>query len=172
MNARLHAHAAGLGRHRKTVTVRTIVILLGLFASSAIWSLASLHPEGVRLDTLISRQAIAADLLQGEFIDGVRPYRGEGTAIVADAQDGGFEVRFTDFSVSQGPDLHVWLVAHPDPRNSRHVRISETLPLGSLKATSGDQAYSIPAGTDFSKYQSVVIWCKVVNGLFAAAVLR
>ena len=110
--------------------------------------------------------------MRGAFINGVGPYRGEGTAIVSDGQDGQLGVRFTDFSVSRGPDLHVWLVAHPDPRNNRHVQTSETISLGPLSALSGDQSYSIPAGTDLAKFRSVVIWCKSVNSMFAAAALR
>ena len=172
MNARPYTGATELRRHRKFAIARTIVILLGYAAGNAIWSLPEVHRGNVRFEAPIGGRAIAADLLQGDFIDGVGPYRGEGTAIVADAQDGGFVVRFTGFRVSRGPDLHVWLVAHADPRNNRDVLTSEMMTLGPLKANSGAQSYPIPAGTDFSQYQSVVIWCKSVNSLFSSAALH
>ncbi|MCZ6605961.1 MAG: DM13 domain-containing protein [Alphaproteobacteria bacterium] len=149
----------------KKAAVRSIFVLLGLVACNAIWSLAS-------PDVGNGWQASAANILQGEFTDGVGRYKGRGTAIVADADDGAFTVSFANFSVTRGPDLRVWLVAHPNPQNSRDVLESETMELGPLKARTGPQTYPIPTGTDFSKYQSLVIWCKAVNGLFSPVVLR
>jgi hypothetical protein len=36
----------------------------------------------------------------------------------------------------------------------------------------GNQNYDIPAGTDLSRYQSVVIYCKPFHVVFATATLR
>lgn len=44
--------------------------------------------------------------------------------------------------------------------------------LGPLKGTEGDQNYSIPAGTDLSKYKTVAIYCERFNVTFGAAPLQ
>ena len=44
--------------------------------------------------------------------------------------------------------------------------------LGKLKANNGNQNYNIPDGTDLSKYDSVLIWCKQFSVLFGNAELR
>ncbi|MEE8262035.1 MAG: DM13 domain-containing protein [Gammaproteobacteria bacterium] len=43
--------------------------------------------------------------------------------------------------------------------------------LGQLKGNIGDQNYAIPADTEVSKYQSVVIWCEQFGVLFSPAKL-
>ena len=84
---------------------------------------------------------------------------------------GTYEVQFTAFEVTNGPDLEVWLSAHPDPQSSGDVKGEPFLSLGQLKGNVGDQAYSIPAGTDVAIYPSVVIWCEQFGVLFSPAVL-
>jgi hypothetical protein len=43
------------------------------------------------------------------------------------------------------------------------------LNLGALKGTDGAFNYEVPAGTDVSQYQSVIIWCKQFDVLFGHA---
>jgi hypothetical protein len=45
------------------------------------------------------------------------------------------------------------------------------LSLGALKGNVGDQAYSVPEGTDVTAYKSVVIWCEQFGVLFSPAAL-
>jgi hypothetical protein len=84
---------------------------------------------------------------------------------------GGFEVQLTEFQTTNGPDLEVWLSAHPDPTSSDDVKGAEWVSLGQLKGNVGDQAYAVPEGTDFSAFRSVVIWCEQFGVLFSPAAL-
>lgn len=43
------------------------------------------------------------------------------------------------------------------------------LEVSTLKATSGDQNYTLPAGTDPAKYKAVVIYCKSFSVIFGYA---
>ena len=44
--------------------------------------------------------------------------------------------------------------------------------LGRLKANNGNQNYDIPPGTDLSKYDTALIWCKAFSVLFGSAELK
>jgi hypothetical protein len=88
---------------------------------------------------------------------------GEGTARIIETAPGSFTVRLEDFAVRNGPDLYVYL--SPDAAGYADGAIE----LGRLKADRGNQNYEVPAGTDVSNVQSVVIWCKRFAVLFATA---
>jgi hypothetical protein len=79
-------------------------------------------------------------------------------------------LRFEDFSVTNGPDLHVILTRHPAPAGPSDVG-EDYIDLGSLKGNLGNQNYEIPAGVDLSEYQGVVIYCVPFHVVFATATL-
>lgn len=72
-------------------------------------------------------------------------------------------LRLEDFSVTNGPDLYVYLATDS--------QASDFVDLGRLKANNGNQNYEIPEGTDLSKYNTVVIWCKQFSVYFGGAEL-
>jgi hypothetical protein len=82
-----------------------------------------------------------------------------------------------DFNISTGPDLVV-ILSSASNLGLDYVAFSETvtaapiLYLGELMTTSGAQAYTIPAGTDLSQYNSVIVWCRQYSVAFAAAAIR
>ncbi|MGI8831251.1 MAG: DM13 domain-containing protein, partial [Nitrososphaeraceae archaeon] len=43
--------------------------------------------------------------------------------------------------------------------------------VGKLKANNGNQNYDIPAATDLSKYDTILIWCRPFSVLFGSAEL-
>jgi hypothetical protein len=90
---------------------------------------------------------------------------GEGTARLIETAPGTFTVRLEDFAVRNGPDLFVYL--SPDADGYADGAIE----LGRLKADQGNQNYKVPAGTDLSNVESIVIWCKQFAVLFATATL-
>jgi hypothetical protein len=49
--------------------------------------------------------------------------------------------------------------------------VSDFVDLGNLKGNVGDQNYEVPAGTDLSRYDTVVIWCVRFSANFGDAVL-
>lgn len=156
---------------RKFLTVIVPVFLLGFVLGNAFWYLAS----PLWIDNVISEalpeELMVTPIAAGTFRDADAAHRGSGTATVLETAGGAHLVRLTDFQVTNGPDLEVWLVAEPDPENSAAVKASTWVSLGQLKGNIGDQTYQVPEGTDISAYQSVVIWCEQFGVLFSPAAL-
>ena len=101
---------------------------------------------------------------RGTFRDADSFHRGSGSATVYTLPDGKRILRFEDFSVTNGPALSVYLVRSADGDVG-----SGFLDLGKLKGNKGNQNYEIPAGTDLSMYNSVVIWCVPFGVTFTVA---
>jgi hypothetical protein len=80
-------------------------------------------------------------------------------------------LRLTDFKTSNGPDVHVYLVAAPDAMDDATVKKAGFLDLGSMKGNMGDKNYDVPDDADLKKYQSVTIWCARFNVNFGTAPL-
>ena len=62
-----------------------------------------------------------------------------------------------DFEVGPGPKYHVYLVPKAMVRESAHVAQTMFVDLGRLRSFKGNQKYTIPAGIDLTKFDSVVI---------------
>ena len=83
-------------------------------------------------------------------------------------------LRLTNFKTSNGPDVHVILIAAKDAADDANFLKGNTerVDLGTLKGNEGDQNYDIPSGTDLSKFQTVSIYCERFNVNFGAAPLE
>lgn len=94
-----------------------------------------------------------------------------GRATIYQDADGKLILRLTNFKTSNGPDVHVILVALKDADDDANFLKSDTkrVELGKLKGNEGDQNYSIPGGTDLDKFQTVSIYCERFNANFGAA---
>jgi electron transfer DM13 len=90
-----------------------------------------------------------------------------GTALVLRLADGSTVVRLEGLDTSSGPDVHVTLSTTPSTGGDRDY--VDYLDLGSLKGNHGNQNYGVPAGTDLSRFRSVVIWCKRFSVGFGVA---
>lgn len=97
-----------------------------------------------------------------------------GRATIYQEKDGQLILRLTNFKTSNGPDVHVILIAATDADDDANFLKSNTerVELGKLKGNEGDQNYTIPSGTDLSKYQTVSIYCERFNANFGAAPLE
>jgi hypothetical protein len=93
-----------------------------------------------------------------------------GTARLLHLGDGSVIVRLEDLDTSNGPDVRVYLSSIPADRGL-HDYGHGFVDLGGLKGNRGSQNYRVPAGTDLSKYRSVVIWCRRFTVGFAVAPL-
>ncbi len=102
---------------------------------------------------------------EGAFRDGEPGHTGSGTARIIRDAEGQLFLRFEGFSVTNGPDLRVYLSTTDGYGNA-------PLELGKLKATDGNQNYAIPAGVDVSAFRSAIIWCEPFRVLFAIATLE
>ena len=83
-------------------------------------------------------------------------------------------LRITHFKTSNGPNVHVLLIAASDAKDDENFLTEklDRVDLGSLKGNEGDQNYTIPNGTDLSKYKAVSIFCERFNANFGAAPLE
>lgn len=153
--------------------LRTLAIfiaggLVGAPVGAFLWyAFSPLLFDEVVVETLAEAQIVAT----GSFRDADRAHQGSGTASLVALPGGGHEIQLADFQVTNGPDLEVWLSAHPDPGSSSDVADNAWVALGQLKGNIGDQAYSVPADVDVSAFQSVVIWCEQFGVLFSPAAL-
>ncbi len=82
-----------------------------------------------------------------------------GRARLLELDDGSLFLRFEDLDTSNGPDLRVYL-SEIGASNDWHAYGERFLDLGALKGNRGDQNYEIPKGTDLSRFNSAVIWCR------------
>lgn len=98
-------------------------------------------------------------------------HHASGVATVYAMSDGHRILRFTDFEVSNGPDVHVYLVATDDANDNETVKKAETIGLGPMKGNVGNQNYDLPDDVDLAEYRSVTIWCKRFGINFATAPL-
>jgi hypothetical protein len=96
-----------------------------------------------------------------------------GRATIYQEKDGKLVLRLTRFKTSNGPDVHVVLIAVKDADDDANFlkNGTERVELGVLKGNEGDQNYDIPAGTDLAKFQTVSIYCERFNANFGAAPL-
>jgi Electron transfer DM13 len=83
-------------------------------------------------------------------------------------------LRLTNFKTSNGPDVHVILIAATDAQDDENFfnTTIERIDLGMLKGNEGDQNYSVPSGTDFAKFKAVSIYCQRFNANFGTAPLE
>jgi len=97
-----------------------------------------------------------------------------GRATIYQDADGKLILRLANFKTSNGPDVHVILIAAKDADDDANFLKTDTsrVELGKIKGNEGDQNYEIPAGTDLSKYQTVSIYCERFNANFGAAPLE
>jgi hypothetical protein len=80
-------------------------------------------------------------------------------------------LRFTNFRTSNGPNVHVYLVAADDAKDSETVRHAGFIDLGPIKGNIGDQNYALGPDVDLSNYRAVSIWCHRFSVNFGAASL-
>jgi hypothetical protein len=109
-------------------------------------------------------------LFQGEFYN--IAHEGMGTATVYQLADGSRILRFENFEVLNGPELHVYLSPGDPIPDTVGVELAGSVDLGMLKGNIGDQNYDIPADLDLSAFDSVVIWCVPFRVPFSAAPLN
>jgi hypothetical protein len=109
-------------------------------------------------------------LESGRFYSILHPT--EGTATIYQMGDGTRVLRFTSFSTSNGPDVHVYMVAADDAKDAATVQKAGFVDLGVIKGNIGDQNYTLGSDLDLAKYRAVSIWCKRFSVNFGAAALR
>lgn len=95
---------------------------------------------------------------QGEFV-GLKEHDAKGKAEIISVGKIAF-LRFENFEVTNGPDLHVYMTSDGD--------VSTGIDLGKLKGSMGDQNYALN-GVDIKTYHIVVIYSQPFHVYFAEA---
>ena len=131
--------------------------------------------DGMKQDSMkhddMAPDKSAKALLTGTFHGKVHSTSGRAT--VYQGADGKRILRLTHFKTSNGPDVHVILVATKDAKDDANFLSGnvERVELGKLKGNEGDQNYELPENVDLSKFQTVSIYCERFNANFGAAPL-
>jgi len=108
-------------------------------------------------------------LESGTFHSGTHPTGG--TVTIYRTENGSRVLRFTNFKTSNGPDVHIYMVAAEDARDNGSVERAAFVDLGLIKGNIGDQNYSLGSDLDLAKYRTVSAWCKRFSKNFGAAPL-
>ena len=154
--------------NRLKVTLLAIIV-----AGGAAWY--AFRPERLFINQKVNEQfptasAASNQLAAGQFHSGA--HETKGMAAVFQLADGKKTLRLTNFETSNGPDVHVYLVAAQDAKDNDTVTKAEFVDLGSMKGNIGDQNYDLPANADLAKYRAVTIWCKRFSVNFGTAPLN
>ena len=154
---------------------KLVIALVVLIAAGAAWY--AFRPERLFINQKVNEKfptASAANnattkLASGQFHAGA--HETKGTATIFQLGEGKRTLRLTNFETSNGPDVHVYLVAAADAKDSDTVKTAGFVELGSLKGNIGDQNYDVPANVDLAKYRAVTIWCARFGVNFGTAPL-
>ena len=97
-----------------------------------------------------------------------------GRATIYETAGGKRYLRLSDFSTSNGPDVHVLLARTEDKALEREIVKGnlDGVELGLLKGNEGNQNYDLPATADLTQYQAVVIYCERFHAVFGVAKLE
>jgi hypothetical protein len=95
----------------------------------------------------------------------------DGTATIYRLGDGSRVLRFTNFKTSNGPDVHVYIVAADDAKDNATVERAGFIDLGTIKGNIGDQNYALGHDVDLTNYRAVSVWCKRFSVNFGTAPL-
>jgi hypothetical protein len=150
-----------------------VTLLALIVAGFGAWY--AFRPERLFINQRVNEQlpttAAANDqLASGLFHSGA--HETKGMATVFQLADGRKTLRLTNFATSNGPDVHVYLVAAQDAKDNDAVTKADFVDLGTLKGNIGDQNYELPANADLAKYRAVTIWCKRFSVNFGTAPLN
>jgi len=102
-----------------------------------------------------------------ERIGAVQPegHSAAGTARVVRLVAGGRRLTLSDgFEIDPGPQVRVYLATDAGGETFKDV--------GALKGSKGTQQYTIPAGVDLARYDTVVFWCVPFSQSLTSAALK
>ncbi len=103
----------------------------------------------------------AAVVYSGNFVKG--PYGTVSGKAKILSKEGRFTLVLENVTISNGPDLHVYL--------SRELLPVNFIDLGKLKSVGGTQVYEVPEAPNFTQYKYALVHCQLFNHLFGSAPL-
>jgi hypothetical protein len=167
----MNTHVGSWMSHRKW-----ILAAVGLPILVAAWW--AFRPEKLWINQKVSEaapfasstdpQALYTGRLEG------KAHQTSGRATIYKTPKGKQYLRLTDFSTSNGPDVHVVLARSGEANLTQEIVKGQldSVELGSLKGNQGDQNYDLPASVDLQKYNAAVIYCERFHAVFGLARLE
>jgi hypothetical protein len=164
------------------MTKRNLFVGIGVAALAIAWY--AFRPELLFINKTVNEElpiAQAGSVSMAKGTEAMVLAKGEfrglahettGAATIHQLADGKRVLRLSDFETSNGPDVHVYLVAAEVAKDNATVTQAGFIDLGSIKGNKGDQNYDVPGDADLNKYRSVSIWCARFGVNFGAATLR
>ena len=136
------------------------------------------RPEKLFINQKVNEAAPAAlssepEALYTGKLEG-KVHQTSGRATIYKVPDGKQYLRLSDFTTSNGPDVHVLLVRAEDKALEQEIVKGDLdhVELGTLKGNQGDQNYDLPATADLNQYQAVAIYCERFHAIFGVAKLE
>jgi hypothetical protein len=155
---------------------RWILILIGVPVIAGAWW--AFRPEKLFINEKVNEAAPAAlsaepEALYTGRLEG-KVHQTSGRATIYKTVDGKEYLRLSDFTTSNGPDVHVLLVRSEDRALDQEIVKGglDHVELGTLKGNQGDQNYDLPATVDLNQYQAVAIYCERFHAIFGVARLE
>ncbi len=155
---------------------RSILVLIGVSVLVGAWW--AFRPEKLFINQKVNEAAPMAlssepEALYTGKLEG-KIHQTSGRATVYKSTDGKEYLRLSDFTTSNGPDVHVLLLRAEDKALGGEIVKGELdgVELGALKGNQGDQNYDLPASVDLNKYQAVAIYCERFHAIFGVARLE
>jgi hypothetical protein len=155
---------------------RSMLVLIGVSVLVGAWW--AFRPEKLFINQRVNEAAPMAlssepEALYTGKLEG-KIHQTSGRATVYKSTDGKEYLRLSDFTTSNGPDVHVLLVRAEDKALGGEIVKGELdgVELGTLKGNQGDQNYDLPASVDLNKYQAVAIYCERFHAIFGVARLE
>lgn len=153
-----------------------ILIVIGIPVIVGAWW--AFRPEKLFITQKVNEAAPFASgsepqpIFTGKLEGRIHPTSGRAT-IYKTAEDKRY-LRLSDFTTSNGPDVHVVLVRAGDKQLEPDIVKGELdyVELGTLKGNQGDQNYVLPAAVDLNKYQAVAIYCERFHAVFGVSRLE
>ncbi len=131
----------------------------------------ALEAPAVAADDPMPAEVTPTTIVSGAFTDIDDLHQGSGTATIYALEDGSRVLRFENFEVTNGPNLHVLLTPATDVSSRDDLDAAGYVDLGPLKGNVGSQNYEIPADLDLADFGSVVIYCVPFHVVFSVATL-
>jgi hypothetical protein len=155
---------------------KAILAAIAIPALAAAWW--AFRPEKLFVNQKVNEAAPAAlgsepETLYTGKLEG-RIHSTSGRATIYKTAAGKEYLRLSDFTTSNGPDVHVLLVRATDKALGQEILRGDLdgVELGSLKGNQGDQNYDLPATADLNQYQAVAIYCERFHTIFGVAKLE
>ena len=166
----MRSPSSAITRKRAILSIVVIIVLFGLWYA--------FRPEKLFINKQVNEaapaqvQGASTPISTGRFVG--EAHKTTGRVTIFKQADGTRLLRLTDFSTSNGPQLHVLLVDGHNPDASKNFSLTavENFDLGNLKGNQGDQSYELPGDVDLQKFNRVTIYCERFHANFGSATLE